>query len=394
MLKKSSFILSLSFVLILSILFSALPFSSSAYNDSVTINVYNWGQYISDGSDGTIDANEEFTRQTGIKVNYTTFASNEEMYAKLASNGAVYDVIIPSDYMASKLKNQGMLRKLDFSKIPNAQNIDDKFKNLHHDPENEYTVAYTWGYLGLFYNKNFVDASDPSWNMLWDQKYDDKILMFDNPRDAFSIAHFILGNDINSENKSDWLNASELLRAQKPLLQSYVMDQIFNKMGNNEAYIAPYYSGDANDLMTLNQDLEFALPKEGTTFFIDAMCIPENCEHYEEALAYINFMCTPEIMAANSRATGYSTPSTKAKELLTEEEANNPILYPDLSAFETLPIYENLSDETNEYIDELWIDVKTGTQNNPMGLIFVLLGFLGIYVAIVVYKKLKNRYNK
>ena len=220
----------------------------------VTINVYNWGEYISNGTEGSLDVNAEFTRRTGIEVNYTTFDSNESLYSKLAGGGASYDVIVPSDYMISKLMNENMLAELDFSNIPNFEYIDEQFRNPDYDPENKFSVPYTWGTVGLFYNTDYVTEPVTSWSILWDEQYSGKILMFDNPRDAFAIAQERLGFSLNSTDESEWEQAAMLLKEQKPLVQAYVMDQIFDKMESGEAWLAPYYSGDAGTLVENNEN--------------------------------------------------------------------------------------------------------------------------------------------
>ena len=239
----------------------------------VTINVYNWGEYISNGTEGSLDVNAEFTRRTGIEVNYTTFDSNESLYSKLAGGGASYDVIVPSDYMISKLMNENMLAELDFSNIPNFEYIDEQFRNPDYDPENKFSVPYTWGTVGLFYNTDYVTEPVTSWSILWDEQYSGKILMFDNPRDAFAIAQERLGFSLNSTDESEWEQAAMLLKEQKPLVQAYVMDQIFDKMESGEAWLAPYYSGDAGTLVENNENIKFIVPEEGTNYFVDAMCI-------------------------------------------------------------------------------------------------------------------------
>ncbi len=364
-----------------------------APSTGVTINVYNWGEYISDGSDGSLDVNEEFTRRTGIEVNYTTFATNEELYAKLSIGGTDYDVIIPSDYMVGKLIENNMLQKLDFSNIPNFELIDEEFRNPQYDPTNEYSVPYTWGVVGIFYNTNMVDV-DPdnvSWDLLWDERYAGQILMFDNPRDAFAIAQARLGQSFNTTDPADWEAAAEELMKQKPLVQSYVMDQIFNKMGNNEAALAPYYAGDGAILLEENEDLAFAVPKEGTNKFVDAMCIPVGSQHKAEAEAYINFMCDVEIATANIEYIGYSTPESAVKEQLDPEIAENEMFYPSDEVLDRSEIFTNLPDDTNLLLDSLWLQVKTGGSDSTVALIAVLIGFIMVYIGIVVYKKIKAK---
>ncbi len=387
------------------ILISALPITASAQqtekaekmdtpasNTGVTINVYNWGEYISNGVDGSIDVNKEFTEKTGIRVNYTTFDSNESLYSKLASGGANYDIIIPSDYMISKLISENMLEKLNFKNIPNFQYIDKQFRNPAYDKTNEYSVPYTWGVVGIFYNKNYVKEKVDSFKILWDSKYAGKILMFDNPRDSFGIAQKILGYSYNSTNTSEWEAAANLLKQQKPLVQAYVMDQIFDKMASGDAWLAPYYAGDAATLVEDNPNIGFAIPtKEGTNFFVDAICIPKGSAHKAQAEAYINFLCDPEIAAANVETIGYSSPETAAKKLLPEETVNNPIYYPSKEILDKSETFVNLPEDTNLTLDTLWAEVKMGGPGQTATLIAILVGFLLVYIGIVVYKRIKAK---
>jgi len=368
------------------------PEQPAAPKTGVTINVYIWGEYISNGVDDTLDVNKEFTKRTGIDVNYTTFDTNESLYSKLANGGANYDIIIPSDYMISKLIDEKMIEKLDFSNIPNFQYIDEQFRNPKYDPKNEYSVPYTWGVVGIFYNKKYVKEPVDSWKILWDKKYAGKILMFDNPRDSFGIAQKILGYSYNSTNVEEWENAAKLLKEQKPLVQAYVMDQIFDKMSSGDAWLAPYYAGDAATLVEDNPDIGFAIPtKEGTNFFVDAVCIPTGAQHKKEAEAYINFLCDPEIAAANVDYIGYSTPESAAKELLPEETVNNPIFYPSKEILNKSETFVNLPEDTNLLLDTLWAEVKMGGPGQTATLVAVLLGFLLLYIGIVVYKKMKAK---
>lgn len=319
----------------------------------VTINVYNWGEYISNGTEGSLDVNAEFTRRTGIGVNYTTFDTNESLYSKLAGGGADYDVIFPSDYMISKMIAENMLEELDFSNIPNFEYIDEQFRDPDYDAGSAHSVPYTWGTVGLFYNVDYVTEPVTSWSILWDEQYKDKILMFDNPRDAFAIAQMRLGFSLNTTNSGEWEEAAMLLKEQKPLVQAYVMDQIFDKMESGEAWLAPYYSGDAGVLVEENDSIEFIIPEEGTNFFVDAMCIPAGSAHKAEAEAYINFMCDPEIAGANMDYVGYATPETAAKEYLEPETVENPIFYPDEETLQNTEVFVNLPAETSALIDTL-----------------------------------------
>lgn len=364
--------------------------AAQGYDPDVTINVYSWGEYIANGTDGSIDVNQEFTRRTGIKVNYTTFDSNESLYSKLVGGGADYDVIVPSDYMVSRLINEGMLLELNFENIPNYRYIDEKFKSPGYDPENKYSVPYTWGVVGVFYNTKYIDEVT-SWQSLWDDEYAGKILMFDNPRDSFAIAQFMLEQSVNSTDEDDWQKAAELLKQQRPLVQAYVMDQIFDKMESGEAWIAPYYAGDAAILVDNSDDIAFAVPEEGTNFFVDALCIPKTAGHKREAEEYINFLCDPEIAGANMDYVGYSTPETAAKEYLDPEVAASPLHYPDEETIARTQIFVNLPEETSKLVDQLWAEVKMGGPGESAVLAAIILGFLAVYIAIIVYKRRKRK---
>lgn len=325
----------------------------------VTINVYNWGEYISNGTEGSLDVNAEFTRRTGIEVNYTTFDSNESLYSKLAGGGASYDVIVPSDYMISKLMNENMLAELDFSNIPNFEYIDEQFRNPDYDPENKFSVPYTWGTVGLFYNTDYVTEPVTSWSILWDEQYSGKILMFDNPRDAFAIAESMLGYSLNTRDEDELRAAAYKLIEQKPFVQAYVMDQIYDKMERGEAWIAPYYAGDYLMMAEENEDLRFCFPEEGFNFFIDALCIPTCATNKEGAEAYINFLCSPEVNSENLDYLGYSTPESAAKEYMDPETAASDIAYPSEETLSRGEAFLYLDQETTHLMDSLWLEVKT-----------------------------------
>ena len=343
----------------LALVLLALPApEAKAAQDS--INVYNWGQYISDGTDGYIDVNAAFEEATGIHVNYMTFDSNESMYTKLKTGGSAYDVIIPSDYMVAKLIDEDMLLPLDFANIPNYEYIDEAYKNTDYDPENVYSVPYTWGTVGIIYNSAYVDEEDVgSWDLLWNSKYAGKILMFDNPRDSFAIALKMCGYSVNTAEPDELRAAAYKLIEQKPLVQAYVMDQIFDKMERGEAWIAPYYAGDYLLMAEENEDLEFYFPEEGFNFFIDAMCIPKTCANKAGAEAYINFLCSPEICGENLDYLGYSTPETEAKEYMDEEMSASEIAYPPEAVLSRGESFLFLDAETTHLMDSLWLEVKT-----------------------------------
>ena len=384
--KKRVFSVLLALVLML----CAVPLPVHAAANEIT--VYNWGQYISDGTDDSLDVIKAFEEETGIKVNYLTFDSNESMYTKLKTGGTTFDVIIPSDYMIAKLISEDMLEPLDFANIPNYEYIDEAFRNQAYDPENTYSVPYTWGTVGLIYNKNYVSDEDAeSWSCLWNSKYQGKLLMFDNPRDAFAIAESMLGYSFNTEDEQELKNCADLLATQSPVLQGYVMDQIFDKMESGEAWLAPYYSGDAGTLVENNENIKFIVPEEGTNYFVDAMCIPATAEHKKEAELYINFMCDPEIAGANMDFVGYATPETAAKVYLDPDAVANPIYYPDQDVLDRTEVFVNLPSETSNLLDTLWAEVKMGGPGQSVVLIAIILVFLAVYIAIIIWKKQKRK---
>lgn len=384
-----------AFLIAAALLFALMPAqparAAEGTDQGVTINVYNWGEYIANGTDGSLDINAEFTRRTGIRVNYTTFDSNESLYSKLVGGGADYDVIIPSDYMVSRLIHENMLAELDFSNIPNFRYIDESFRDPDYDPEGRYSVPYTWGVVGLFYNTDYIEEEITSWSSLWDDRYAGKILMFDNPRDSFAIAQLLLGQSLNTTEESDWLEAAALLKQQKPMVQAYVMDRIFDKMESEEAWIAPYYSGDAAILVDNSDNIRFVVPREGTNYFVDAMCIPATSGHKAEAEAYINFLCDPEIAGANMDYVGYSTPETAAKAYMDPEIVESLVHYPDEETLARTQVFVNLPEETSRLIDRLWAEAKMGGPGESAVLVAIILGFLAVYIAILVYKRRKRK---
>jgi len=351
-----------------------------AADSDVTINVYNWGQYISDGTDGYIDVNAAFTEATGIEVNYMTFDTNEGLYTKLKTGGSAYDVIIPSDYMAARLIDEGLVQKLDYSNIPNASYVDESYRNLAFDPNNEYSVPYTWGTVGVIYNTKYVDEKDVGgWGLLWNSKYAGKILMFDNNRDAFAIAEASLGYSLNTTDESELRACADLLASQKPVVQQYVMDQIYDKMIGEEAWIAPYYAGDYLWMLDENEDLAFYFPEEGFNFFVDCLMIPTSSEHKAEAEAYINFLLDPAICGENLDYLGYSAPETAAKAYMDPEMVENEIAYPDPEILARSEAFLYLPQETNQLMDSLWLEVKTG----GTGTTEMLLTFLAVVIVIL-----------
>lgn len=361
------------------------------YGKGIEINVCNWGEFLANDSVNFVDVNKDFEELTGIKVNYTLFSTNEELYAKLRAGGANYDIIVPSDYMIGRMINEGMLEKLDFSNIPNYKNIDDTYKNTSFDPDNEYSVPLFWGVVGIVYNKTMVDEADlTGWEILWDEKYSGNMLMFSNSRDAFAIALMDLGYSYNTTNPDEIAQAAEHLKEQKPLVQAHVMDEIYDKMEGEEAALAPYYNGDAVLMMEVNDNLDFYLPEE-TSIFIDSMCIPAGAENKEAAELYINYMCEATIAAANSYYVGYSTPIHAAYELLDEELQENEIAYPDAEMLAGLDSFHTLPEETNSLIDSYWTEIMASSSSVWIYVFIFIVIAVAAAAFVLVRKNVKRR---
>ena len=343
----------------------------------LVLNVYNWGEYTSDGSEGSLDtvaAFEQWYEETygvKVKVNYDTYPSNEDMYNKLKSGAISYDLVIPSDYMIAKMREEGMLLPLNFRNIPNYEYISERFRGLYYDPEDRYSVPYTYGVVGVIYNANVVDEADTgSWDLLWNEKYAGNILQFNNPRDAFGTAQYKLGLDVNSTDKADWDLAQQALQEQSPLLKGMVMDEIYNMMASGEAAIGTYYAGDYFTMVDMvddqsdKVDLQFYYP-ERTNYFFDAMCIPTCCQNQELAESFINFMLSEEAAVANAEYIYYASPNSlvyESEDYIEDmgEEAM-AILYPPMDDFKArynAYAYRSLDSETLDYMNALWENVK------------------------------------
>lgn len=325
-----------------------------------TVNVYNWGEYISDGQEDTMDVVSEFERLTGAKVNYTNFESNENMYSKLVGGGVSYDVIVPSDYMIARLLDEDMLLPLDYDNIPNFDKyIADDCKNLYFDPDQKYTVCYNVGTTILIYNKKLVETPPDSWSVLWDEQYKGKVLMFNNSRDAFAIAQFVLGQDLNTSSEADWNAAAELLAEQKDKVEPiYVMDEIFNLMESGEYAFATYYAGDYLLMKDNNPDLGYCFPKEGVNLFYDAMCIPKCTQNKKGAEAFINFMQEPQVALQNQEYIYYASPNTAVRNNPENSLYGNPVVYPE--KWPKGQYFENLPQNILELQNNLWTQVKSG----------------------------------
>ncbi len=402
-------------VLTISLSTSLLSCSDEKKDGKVkTLYVYNWGEYISDGSEGSLDVNEEFekwyfeTYGEKVEVTYSTYSSNEDMYAKLSSGAVNYDVIVPSDYMIERLIAEDMLAKLDYSNIPNIENIVPEFygenaKYDYYDKGNIYSVPYFYGMIGIIYNTTMVDPDDPdigSWSLMWDKDYSGNILQFNNSRDALGTAQYYLGIDVNTDDVTQWQRALDKLKEQKNIVQGYVMDEIFNKMEGGSAAIAAYYAGDFLAMYEENSDLEFYYPSEGTNLYVDAMCIPKSSENKLIAERYINFMLAEEPAIANAEYTYYASPNRLVRENEDYIEYMGEIKddgYEKMYGTENVnaTAYVNLTNEKLALINTLWEDLKSDIDVSPTiyvmcALIVVLLISFGIFFAL--RKKMRNNY--
>lgn len=317
------------------------------------LNVFNYGDYINE------DLISKFEEETGIDVIYNTYESNEIMYQKVKNSPGTYDLIFPSDYMVEKMIKEDMLEKIDFNNIPNFKYIGEDFKNLSYDPSNEYSIPYMWGTIGIIYDADRVDSEIDSWDALWDPKYKGEIFMFDSIRDTLAISLTKLGYSLNSTNQEELDEAVNELIKQKPLVQSYVMDEVKDKMINGEAIFATVYSGDAIYIQEEAPDLnlQYVVPKEGSNKWFDVMVIPKGAKHKTEAEQFINFLSEPENAAENVDYIGYATPNIGAYELLDEETQEDETVYPSEEVLDKCEIFIDLGNKIKLY-DDAWLKVK------------------------------------
>ena len=337
--------------------------SSGSESKDRVVNVCSWGEYIDE------DLIYQFEEETGIKVNYQTAESNEVLYSLLKTGAGDYDVIVPSDYMIGRLIAEDMLAELNYDNIPNYALIDDRYKGLSYDPDNKYTVPYTWGTLGIIYNSAMVDEEITSWDAMFDEKYAGQVLMIRNSRDALAAALLDLGYDINTTDEAQIREAYDLLSTAKNngIYQAFVMDEIYTKMEGGNAAIAMYYAGDYLTMLENNEDLRYVVPEEGSNWFVDAMCVLKNAQHKEEAEAWINFIAGTDASLANMDYIWYASPNAKALEQYPayyEESYGEPL---DQETFEIMAtpagvldrctLYENLPAETLALYNELWTEL-------------------------------------
>ena len=328
---------------------------------SNVLYVYNWGEYIDE------DVIGEFEEETGIKVVYDLFETNEEMYPVIEAGGVVYDVVCPSDYMIQKMIEHDLLQEINFDHIPNIENIDEKYMEFSrfYDPENKYSVPYCWGTVGIIYNADVVTDEVDSWSILWDEKYKDEVLMQDSVRDAFMVGQKLLGYSTNSTDEEELKKVTELMIEQKPLVQAYVVDQVRDKMIGGEAQLAVIYSGELLYIREVleedgsDMNLRYVIPKEGTNVWLDSWVIPKNAKHKENAEKWIDFLCRPDIAERNFWYIGYPTPNKGAFELLDEEMQNDLEIFPSDEMLENSEVFQFLGDEADKMYNHYWKILKS-----------------------------------
>jgi len=334
-------------------------FFYSSKNDATAreqVIVYNWGEYIDP------EVLDMFEKETGIHVVYEEFETNESMYPKVQAGAVAYDVICPSDYMIQRMIENNLLAEINFDNIPNLEHIGSQYmeQSKSFDPEGKYSVPYCWGTVGILYNKSMVSEPIESWSILWDEKYSDQILMQNSVRDAFGIALKYLGYSLNSTDLDELHEAQELLLEQKPLVQAYVVDQVRDKMINNEAAIGVIYSGEAIYTQSENSNLEYVVPKEGSNVWIDSWVIPKNAKNKENAEKFINFLCRPDIAKLNCDYITYATPNTAARDLIEDEAIrNSTIAFPDTSILDRCETFQYLGTKYDKIYNELWREIKS-----------------------------------
>lgn len=324
--------------------------------DEKVVYVYNWGEYIDP------QVLEDFESETGIKVVYDEFETNEIMFPKIASGAGNYDVVCPSDYMIQRLIQNDLLEPLNPDNIPNLKHIGASYleKATVFDPGNKYSVPYQWGTVGILYNSTMVEEPVDSWNILWDESYQDNILMQDSVRDAFAVALKKNGHSLNSTDQSELEQAAADLTAQKPLVQAYVIDQVRDKMVGNEAALGVIYSGEATYCTKQNEDLRYVVPKEGSNVWIDGWVIPKSSKNKANAEAFINYMCDPKVALKNFEYITYSTPNEGAKALIEDQEIlHNPAMFPPQDVLDRCEAFTYMGVEADELYNELWNSVKS-----------------------------------
>jgi spermidine/putrescine transport system substrate-binding protein len=318
-----------------------------------TLTIFNWGDYI----DQTLV--KRFEEETGVKVIYETFDSNEAMMTKIEQGGTTYDIAVPSEYMIDKMRQEKLLIPLDHSKLPNLKNIDERFMDLPFDPDNKYSVPYFWGTVGIVYNPTMLDGMEiDSWNDLWDPKLKNEIFLIDGAREVIGMGLNSLGYSLNDTNKDHLREAKEKLDSLTPNIKAIVGDEARTLLENKEAAIGLVWSGVASEIMFENEDLEYVVPKEGSNLWFDNMVIPKTAKNVEAAHQFINFILDAKVAAQNTEYVYYSTPNKEALKHMPEEMVNDQRFYPPAELTEKLEVYENLGKKNLAYYNELFLEFK------------------------------------
>ncbi|MDH8678898.1 spermidine/putrescine ABC transporter substrate-binding protein [Fusibacter bizertensis] len=326
-------------------------FTGCKKDDQVVLNVYNWGDYIDE------DIFDIFEEETGIKVNYETYATNEEMYTKIKKGGTQYDIAIPSDYMIEKMIKEDLVEPIDLTKIPNYANIDTRFKNLAFDPNNAYSVPYFWGTVGIIYNTNIITEPVDSWNVLWDEKYAGQFTMVDSQRDSIMVALKKLGYSMNTKSVAELEAARDVLIEQKPNVLAYVGDNVKDMLISEETAMAVVWSGEASTVIQEYDNFEYALPKEGSNIWFDNVVIPKGAKNIDAAHQFVDFLCRGDIGFKNADYVGYATCNTETMKLLDPALMGTTYAYPDDALLENFEIFSDPGDFITEY-DRVWTELK------------------------------------
>ncbi|MDO3410053.1 ABC transporter substrate-binding protein [Saccharibacillus sp. CPCC 101409] len=326
--------------------------SSQGYTSGNTLTIYNWGDYIDP------ELLDRFQEETGITVIYQTFDSNEAMLTKIEQGGTTFDVAVPSDYAIEKMREEDLLIPLDHDKIPNMANIDPKFLNLSFDPDNQYSMPYFWGTLGVVYNPNLTDLTFKSWADLWDPSLRNDILLTDGAREVIGTGLASLGYSLNETNEEHLQQALNKLNELSPNVKAIVGDEIKLLLANGEAAAGLVFSGDASEIMSENEELDYVVPEEGSNLYFDNMVVPKTAQNVDGAMQFINFMLDPEVNAQNTEYVGYSTPNDAALGLLPEDISGDERFYPPDSLTEQLEVYENLGKKMLVHYNELFLQFK------------------------------------
>lgn len=344
MIRKNTFIILAALIFMLML--------SACSQEKEVVKLYNWGDYVDES------IFDEFEEETGIKVLMDTFETNEDMYIKLKKTGTDYDLAIPSDYMIEKMIKEDMLQKIDMSVLENYSKIDSRFKKMDFDPNEEYSVPYAWGTVGIAYNKKMVDDTVDSWDILWNEKYKDNIFMLNSQRDSIGISLIRLGYSLNSRNVDELEQAKEELIKQKPIVAAYTGDDTKDAMVAEEGAMALTWSGEAQAMALENPDIDYAIPKEGSNIWLDSIVLLKTSKNTENAMKFIDFLCRPDISAKNLGYIAYSTPIPEAVEMLPDELKNSHICNPDMSTFPNMEVFHDPQDIIKEY-ERIWLEITS-----------------------------------